>query len=75
MGFLSPLFLIGLLAGAVPILLHLFRQQAGPLVPFTAVRFVPRVPNVFRRSSTYLPVVCFRLAAADGCLLPDHGGT
>jgi hypothetical protein len=43
-GFLSPLFLLGLAAIAVPILLHLFRHQAGPVVPFTAVRFLQHAP-------------------------------
>jgi hypothetical protein len=43
-GFLSPLFLIGLLAIAVPILLHLYRHQAGPVVRFTAVRFLQHAP-------------------------------
>jgi hypothetical protein len=42
MGFLSPLFLFGLAAVAVPVILHLFRREVAPTVPFTAVRFVPR---------------------------------
>ena len=44
MGFLAPLFLLGLLAIAVPIALHLFRHQAGPVLPFSAVRFLQRAP-------------------------------
>jgi hypothetical protein len=64
-GFLSPLFLIGLVAGAVPILLHLFRQQAGPVVPFTAVRFVPRVPmhRTRRRQIQDVLLLALRVAA------------
>jgi hypothetical protein len=42
--FLSPLFLIGLSAAAVPIFLHLFRRQADPVVLFGAVRFLQRAP-------------------------------
>jgi Aerotolerance regulator N-terminal/von Willebrand factor type A domain len=42
--FLSPLFLIGLAAAAVPIAIHLFRRQAEPVVPFGTVRFLRRVP-------------------------------
>jgi hypothetical protein len=42
MGFLSPLFLVGLAALAVPVLLHLFRRETAPRVTFTAVRFLPR---------------------------------
>jgi hypothetical protein len=42
--FLSPLFLIGLAAAAVPIVIHLFRRQADPVVPFAPVRFLRRAP-------------------------------
>jgi hypothetical protein len=42
--FLSPLFLIGLAAAAVPIAIHLFRRQAEPVVPFGTVRFLQRAP-------------------------------
>jgi Aerotolerance regulator N-terminal/von Willebrand factor type A domain len=44
LGFLSPLFLIGLAAAAVPILIHLFRRQPDPVMPFSAVRFLQRAP-------------------------------
>lgn len=44
LGFLSPLFLAGLAAAAIPILLHLFRRQADPVVPFGAVRLLRRMP-------------------------------
>lgn len=40
MGFLSPLFLLGLGAIAVPVLLHLFRREVAPDVPFAAVRYL-----------------------------------
>lgn len=40
MGFLSPLFLLGLGAIAVPVLLHLFRRETAPDVPFAAVRYL-----------------------------------
>jgi Aerotolerance regulator N-terminal/von Willebrand factor type A domain len=42
MGFLAPVFLAGLAAVAVPILLHLFRREIAPPVPFTAVRFLEK---------------------------------
>jgi hypothetical protein len=42
--FLSPLFLTGLAAAAVPIVIHLFRRQAEPVVPFGTVRFLRRAP-------------------------------
>ena len=42
MGFLAPIFLAGLAAIAVPVVLHLFRREVAPKVPFTAVRFLER---------------------------------
>jgi len=42
MGFLAPIFLAGLAAVAVPIVLHLFRREIAPKVPFTAVRFLQK---------------------------------
>ncbi|HXE80463.1 MAG TPA: BatA domain-containing protein [Vicinamibacterales bacterium] len=65
MGFLSPLFLVGILAAAIPIALHLFRQQAGPVVPFSAVRFVPRVPlhRTRRRQLQDVFLLALRVAA------------
>ena len=65
MGFLSPLFLVGVLAAAVPIALHLFRRQAGPVVPFSAVRFVPRLPlhRTRRRQLQDVLLLALRVAA------------
>lgn len=65
MGFLSPLFLVGVLAAAVPIALHLFRRQAGPIVPFSAVRFVPRLPlhRTRRRQLQDVLLLALRVAA------------
>lgn len=40
MGFLSPLFLLGLGAIAVPVFLHLFRREDAPEVPFAPVRYL-----------------------------------
>ena len=42
MGFLAPLFLVGVAAVAVPFVLHLFRREIAPRVPFTAVRFLEK---------------------------------
>lgn len=44
MGFLYPAFLIGALAIAVPIALHLLRRDVAPEVPFTAVRLLRKSP-------------------------------
>jgi hypothetical protein len=42
MSFLAPLFLLGALAVAVPIVLHLLRRDEAPEVPFTAVRLLQK---------------------------------
>lgn len=44
LSFLSPLFLIGALAVAVPILLHLFHRKAEVVIDFPAVRLLTRAP-------------------------------
>ena len=42
--FLSPLFLIGALAAAVPILLHLFHRKTEVVIDFPAVSLLKRAP-------------------------------
>jgi hypothetical protein len=42
--FLSPLFLLGALSVAVPIVLHLFRRRNDPVVPFSMLRFLQAAP-------------------------------
>ena len=44
MSFLYPAFLLGGLAIAIPIALHLLRRDVAPEVPFTAVRLLHRSP-------------------------------
>jgi hypothetical protein len=44
LGFLSPWFLLGGLAVAIPVVLHLFRRRNDPVVPFSAMRFLRNVP-------------------------------
>ncbi|MBI2835896.1 MAG: BatA domain-containing protein [Acidobacteria bacterium] len=44
LAFLYPAFLFGALTVAVPIVLHLLKREAAPLVPFSAVRFLKRAP-------------------------------
>lgn len=65
LGFLSPLFLVGLLAAAVPIVLHLFRRQADTVVPFSAVHFLRRVPveQARRRRVREMLLLALRTAA------------
>ena len=44
MQFLAPAFLAGVIAVAIPVWLHLARQNRVPVVPFSAVRFIPAAP-------------------------------
>jgi hypothetical protein len=44
LSFLSPLFLIGVAAAAVPILLHLFHRKAEVVIDFPAVSLLKRAP-------------------------------
>ena len=44
MNFLYPAFLLGALAIAIPIVLHLLRRDVAPEVPFTAVRLLRKSP-------------------------------
>jgi hypothetical protein len=44
LSFLSPLFLIGAIAAAIPILLHLFHRKTEVVIDFPAVRLMKRVP-------------------------------
>lgn len=44
MAFLYPAFLLGALAIALPVVLHLLRRDVAPEVPFSAVRLLRRSP-------------------------------
>ena len=63
--FLSPLFLIGALAAAVPILLHLFHRKTDVVVDFPAVSLLTRAPvqHHRRRQLRELILLALRVAA------------
>ena len=52
MGLLTPAFLIGLAALAVPLLIHLIRRERHDAVEFPSLMFLSRIPQpvVKRRS-------------------------
>lgn len=51
MSFLYPLFLVGALAVALPILFHLIRRSPRNRIPFSALRFLePSSPRLTRKS-------------------------
>lgn len=63
--FLSPLFLIGALAAAVPILLHLFHRKTDVVIDFPSVKLLTRAPvqNHRRRQLRELVLLALRVAA------------
>jgi hypothetical protein len=65
MSFLYPAFLIGALAIALPIVLHLLRRDVAPEVPFSAVRLLRRSPidRSRRRTLKDLLLLAARVAA------------
>ena len=65
MSFLSPLFLIGLLAAALPIILHFTLRGRAPRLPFSDVRFLARafVHRDRRRRLRELILLALRVAA------------
>ena len=65
MSFLYPAFLIGALAAAIPIALHLLRRHVAPEVPFTAVHLLRRSPleHTRRRRLRDLLLLAARIAA------------
>ncbi len=69
MGFLSPLFLLGALAVAVPLVLHLLRQRVDPIFEFSTVRFLKRVPVARARRRRLRDVLLFLLRTAALLLL------
>jgi hypothetical protein len=67
--FLSPWFLLGALAVAGPIVLHLFARESAPVVTLPTARFVRRAPveQVRRRHLQDVWLLLVRMAAL--CLL------
>ena len=65
MSFLYPAFLVGALAIALPVILHLLRRDVAPEVPFTAVRMLRRSPveRSRRRRLRDLLLLAARVAA------------
>ena len=65
MSFLYPAFLLGALAVAIPIALHLLRRDVAPEVPFTAVHLLRRSPfeQTRRRKLKDLLLLAARVAA------------
>lgn len=69
LSFLTPLFLAGVAAAAIPIAIHLFYRRAEPVVDFAATRFLRRAPveQARRRRLRELLLLALRVTAL--CLL------
>jgi hypothetical protein len=65
LSFLSPLFLIGAAAAAVPIVLHLLKREPEPRVRFAAVKLLKQAPVEYteRRRIRELLLLGLRVAA------------
>ncbi len=65
MAFLTPAFLLGILAAAVPIVLHLLRRERLPQVPFSDVRLLrgARLDQTRRQRLRELVLLALRVAA------------
>ncbi|MDE2876934.1 MAG: BatA domain-containing protein [Gemmatimonadota bacterium] len=65
MGFLTPLFLVGLAGLAVPVLIHLTRQEKGKSLGFPSLMFLRRIPfeETSRRRIRHWLLLVMRLAA------------
>ena len=65
MGFLTPLFLVGLAGLAVPVLIHLTRQEKGKPLGFPSLMFLRRIPfeETSRRRIRHWLLLVMRLAA------------
>ena len=66
MAFLAPLFLVGLIGVAIPILVHLIRREQNQVTPFPSLMFLRRIPYQAvrqRRSIRNLILLLVRLTA------------
>src|SRR5918995_2653922 len=67
--FLSPLFLIGAAAAAIPIALHLFFRRTEPVIDFAAMRYLRRAPVEHSRRRRLRELLLLALRVAAVCLL------
>src|SRR5256885_16503036 len=65
MAFLTPAFLIGLSAIAIPILVHLIQREKKRVIEFPSLMFVRRIPyqSVRRRRIRHWGLLLLRAAA------------
>ena len=63
MGFLNPIFLLGILAAAVPLIIHLWRRHQAKTVDFSSLMFLMAAhrQNVRRIQLTHLLILLLRV--------------
>src|SRR5689334_8107770 len=69
MSFLTPLYILGALAVAAPVVFHLIRRTPRGEVPFSSLMFLAPTPPRLTRRSRLDQVVLLLLRAAALCLL------
>jgi hypothetical protein len=69
LSFLSPLFLIGAAAAAIPIALHLFFRRTEPVVDFAAMRYLRQAPVEHSRRRRLREMLLLALRVAALCLM------
>src|SRR6185437_16475493 len=69
MSFLTPLYALGLLAVAAPIVFHLIRRSPRGDVPFSSLMFLSPTPPRLTRRSRLNNILLLLLRAAALCLL------
>jgi hypothetical protein len=65
LSFLSPLFLFGIAAAAIPVAIHLFYRRTEPVIEFSAMRFLRHAPveHSRRRRLREMLLLALRVAA------------
>ena len=65
MSFLAPLFLAGLAALAVPLIIHLINRERREVVPFPSLMFLQRIPyrSVRRQKLRHILLLVLRCLA------------
>src|SRR5216117_1729762 len=69
MSFLAPLFLVGALAVAAPIIFHLIRRTSREKIPFSSLMFLQPTPPRVTRKSRLENILLLILRCAVLCLL------
>src|SRR5918996_2627020 len=69
LSFLSPLFLVGAAAAAIPIALHLFFRRTEPVIEFAAMRYLRQAPVEHSRRRRLRELLLLALRVAALCLL------